>query len=64
MRMDLPSFIRSIGVEKSAELFDATPRQVKGWLYRERKPRPEHAEKIVQRTRGKVSFESIYGAPQ
>lgn len=62
--MDLPTFIRSLGVEKSAQLFDATPRQVKGWLYGERRPRPIHAEKIVQRTKGKVSFAGIYGEPR
>lgn len=62
--MDLPTFIRTLGVEKSAALFDASERQVKGWLYGERKPRPEHAQKIIERTRGKVTLSGIYGSPQ
>lgn len=61
MSMDLPSFIRSLGVEKSAMLFDATERQVKGWLYGERRPRPRDAQKIIERTRGKVTLAGIYG---
>jgi hypothetical protein len=45
MPKDLPSFIRSLGVEKAAELFEETPRAVKGWLYGERRPRPKTAKK-------------------
>lgn len=64
MAMDLPSFIRSLGVKESAALFEATPRQVKGWLYGERRPRPKDAQKIIERTRGKVSLSGIYGRAQ
>lgn len=60
--MDLPTYIRSIGVEKAAELFDETPRAVRGWMYGERRPRPAKARKIVERTRGRVSFAGIYRA--
>lgn len=62
--MDLPSYIRSIGLDKAAELFDETPRAVKGWMYGERRPRPAKARKIVERTKGRVSYASIYGARQ
>ena len=59
--MNLPDYIRMIGSEKAAELFEESPRAVKGWLYRERYPRPETAQKIVKRSRGKVSMAEIYG---
>lgn len=59
--MDLPTYIRSIGVDKAAELFEESPRAIKGWLYGERRPRPAKAEKIVQRTKGRVTFKGIYG---
>lgn len=62
--MDLPKFIRGLGVKESAELFDATERQVKGWLYGERRPRPKKAQLIIERTKGKVTLSGIYGAQQ
>lgn len=61
MAMDLPSFIRSLGVEKAAVLLDESPRAVKGWMYGERRPRPAKARKIVARSKGRVTFASIYG---
>lgn len=65
MPMDLPSFIRSLGVDKAAELFDESPRAVRGWMYGERVPRPAKAKKIVQRSKGRVTLATIYGgAPQ
>lgn len=60
--MDLPAFIRSIGVDQAAELFDETPRTVESWMYGERTPRPATARKIVERTRGAVPFEGCYAA--
>lgn len=67
MPMDLPSFIKSLGVDKAAELFEESPRAVRGWMYGERRPRPVTAQKIVERSRGKLSLASIYqdqGSPQ
>jgi hypothetical protein len=70
--MDLPEFILSLApvngddfdpqlaIERAAKLFDATPRAVKGWLYRERYPRRETAHIIVQRSKGKVDLAGIY----
>lgn len=58
---DLPSFIRSLGVDKAAEVLDESPRAVKAWLYGERVPRKQTAQKIVKRSEGKVSFAGIYG---
>lgn len=59
--MDLPAFIRDVGVEKCAKLFGAKPGAVKSWLYRERYPRQSMATRIVEKTGGKVTFAGIYG---
>jgi hypothetical protein len=59
---DLPTFIRSIGVDKAAELFDEKPRTIRAWMHRERMPRPETGRKIVKRSKGRVSFATIYGS--
>lgn len=58
--MDLPEFIKSVGVQRAAELFEVRPRQVQAWLYRERKPRPKVALQIERVTKGKVRFSDIY----
>lgn len=62
--MDLPSFIRKVGIDEAAELFDAQPGAVKAWLYRERRPRPEKGFLIDERTKGhpagRVRFAEIY----
>jgi DNA-binding transcriptional regulator YdaS (Cro superfamily) len=66
--MDLPTFIRSLApdttgaIERAAELFDVKPGAVKAWLYGERTPRPKQAQVIVERSKGKVSYASIYRA--
>lgn len=60
--MDLPTFIRTLGVDKAAELFEVKPRQVTAWMYGERKPRPKDALRIERATKGKVRFEEIYRA--
>lgn len=61
----LPDFIRAVGVDNAARLFGESPRAVKGWMYRERIPRKETSNKIVERSRkhpkGPVTFEGIYG---
>lgn len=58
--MDLPTFIRSLGIEEAAALFDETPRAVKSWLHGERRPRPDTARKIVEKSKGRVRLEGIY----
>lgn len=67
MAKDLPSFIRSLGVDKAAELFDETPRTVRGWMYGERTPRPRTAVKLIERTKDRkdrLSLSIIYGKVQ
>lgn len=58
--MDLPSFIRSLGVEKAAALFGKKPRQVTSWMYGERLPRPSDALMIERVSKGKVRMADIY----
>jgi hypothetical protein len=60
--MDLPSYIRSVGVERFAEQFGESRRAVRGWMYGERLPRKETAAKIVKGAGGKVTWASIYGS--
>lgn len=64
--MDLPTFIRKLGVEKSAILFDEDPRTIKSWLHGERLPRPATGWKIDERTKGhplgRVRFPDIYAS--
>ena len=59
--MDLPAYIREVGVEKASVLFEESPRTVKAWMYGERKPKPHKAQKIVERTKGRVVLQGIYG---
>lgn len=58
--MDLPSYIRKLGVDEASALFEEKPRTVRAWMYRERFPKKHSAKKIVERTRGKVTYEGIY----
>lgn len=60
----LPSFIRSVGIDKSAKLFKVPERQVRAWLYSERLPRPAKGlfiERVTARhPAGPVRFVDIY----
>lgn len=69
MDSDLPAFIRSLApdaasaVQKAADLFDESPRAVKGWMYGERLPRPAKAAKLIERARQggrKLTLSAIY----
>lgn len=57
----LPQFIADIGDAQAAALFDVKERTAMAWRLRERYPRPEKANEIVEKTEGEVSFEGIYG---
>ncbi len=64
--MDLPAFIRSRGetVDEACiaagKLFGVSPSTAKGWLYRNRYPRPKQAPDVIARTEGKVRWSGIY----
>jgi hypothetical protein len=56
--MDLPSFIRSVGIDAAAALLEERPATVKSWLYGERYPRHTKAPKIIERTG--LTWDAIY----
>jgi hypothetical protein len=60
--MRLPEYISKIGVEKFTKMLrdcDVKKRTVISWQRMERRPRPEIAQVIVERT--PVTMEGIYG---
>ena len=58
--MRLPDYIKQVGVKNFARAFKLNQRTVISWLYTERRPRPETAQRIVKKT--PVTMEGIYGA--
>lgn len=56
--MNLPDYIKQIGVKSFAEKFGVTERAALAWQYRTRKPRSQIAEKIVANS--PVTWEGIY----
>lgn len=58
--MRLPDYIEQIGVAKFAKAFGIKRRTVESWKRMERRPRPEQAQRIVEKT--PVTMEGIYGA--
>lgn len=63
MTLTLPEFIREIGDEKAAELFNVKVRTVQSWRRREAFPYPRNAQQIVAAAEGRVDFQGIYGPP-
>lgn len=59
-RMRLPEYIAQVGIARFAKQFKVKPRTVKSWKRMERRPRPEMAQEIVEKT--PVTMEGIYGA--
>jgi DNA-binding transcriptional regulator YiaG len=58
--MRLPDYIKQIGAAKFARQFRVKRRTVESWKRMERRPRPETAQEIVEKT--PVTMEGIYGA--
>lgn len=58
--MRLPDYIKQVGVKRFARQFKLKPRTVLSWRNMERRPRPEIAQEIVEKT--PVTMEGIYGA--
>jgi len=63
-KLTLPQFIKVIGVEVAAEMFNVSPATANSWKIRRRYPRPEKADLIVRVTKdhplGPIDYESIY----
>jgi len=57
--MDLRDYLTHLGDEKTAALFGVSRRTAKSWRLGYRRPRPHHAERIVQAS--PVTYAGIYG---
>lgn len=58
--MRLQEYIRQVGVRGFSKAIGEKERTVKSWLYLDRRPRWNVAQKIVERT--PVTMDGIYGA--
>lgn len=58
--MRLPDYIKQVGAGRFAKQFRVKKRTAESWLRMERRPRPEKAQEIVEKT--PVTMEGIYGA--
>ena len=56
--MDLPTYISQIGDKAAAKLFDTKLRTVQSWKRKERLPRKEKADLIVEVS--PVTYDGIY----
>lgn len=57
--MRLPDYIRQVGLKDFCKRIGVKKRTAIAWKYMDRRPRPEWAQKIVERT--PVTMEGIYG---
>lgn len=61
MAISILEWIVSVGgTDCAATLLDETPRAVGSWRTGERVPKPQTAKKIIQVTKGRVDYNSIY----
>ena len=58
--MDLSTYIEKHGIEHCADRWGVSVRAVRAYRYGERRPRFDQARKIVERSGGDLSFETIY----
>lgn len=58
--MNLKKYIELVGDSAAAEMFGITTRAAMSYRLGDRKPRPAVAERIVTKTKGKVSWKEIY----
>lgn len=58
--MNLSLYISLVGDEAAAEMFGIRARTAMSYRLGERKPRPEVAQKIIDKTNGKVDWQGIY----
>lgn len=57
--MRLPDYIKQVGARRFAKQFKVKQRTAESWQRMERRPRPEKAQEIVEKT--PVTMEGIYG---
>lgn len=57
--MNLPEYIKELGIEKFSNRFGVKMRTALSWQYKARRPRREVAQKIIENS--PLTWESIYG---
>lgn len=58
--MNLSEFIDAIGDEQAAKLFGITRRAAQSYRLGTRRPRPEVAQRMVDKSKGRLTHASIY----
>jgi hypothetical protein len=62
--MDFKTYIEREGVEVVAAVMGVKPRAVQGWRYRQSRPRPEDAPKLIEFAKGDLTWQDIYPPSQ
>lgn len=62
--MNLPDYLKTIGEPAAVALFGVSKYTVRSWRYGWRKPSPTMAQRIIDRTNGKVGWGGIYNTGQ
>ncbi len=64
--MELSEYLKSAFSDQTeaARTFGVTQGTISHWIAGRRKPRPTKALEIIQHSRGKVNYQSIYGGRQ
>jgi hypothetical protein len=58
--MDFKAYIEREGVDALAAAMGVKPRAVQGWRYRQSRPRPEDAPKLIAHAKGDLTWQDIY----
>jgi len=58
--MTLSDYIKAIGDDAAAQVLGISRRAAKSYRLRDRSPRPQTANQMVRRSKGKLTMESIY----
>ncbi len=58
--MDFKTYIEREGKDAIAAVCGVTPRAVEAWRYRQRRPQPHVAPKLIAYAKGDLTWEDIY----
>lgn len=58
--MDFKTYIEQEGTEAIARVMGVKPRAVEGWRFRQSRPKPEDAPKLIAHAKGQLSWQDIY----
>ena len=59
-KITLKKYIETIGMNKSADLFDCSLHTIRAWRWGHRQPGVDKARIIIEKTNYVLDFESIY----